>query len=239
MMYMRHEAGHVFNYAYRLYTTPQWRELFGSFFRPYRDEYRPVPFSKKYVRHIEGLVRAEAPRRGLCRNLRRLAHAAQPVAAAVQGLAGHEEAPLRRAHGQDARHRGADRQDRRSGHHARRHQRDGGAVLRTGRPGAPGPHRHRARRPPGADFPAPEAKGIQTCGRYREQVHPRTGGEDHLLDRRATAGGEGADRFGLPHLRAHAAVGGGGGGAALSGGSDGAGHDACHELSHARAIRLR
>ena len=25
MMYMRHEAGHVFNYAYRLYTTPEWR----------------------------------------------------------------------------------------------------------------------------------------------------------------------------------------------------------------------
>ncbi|HWV95332.1 MAG TPA: hypothetical protein VNZ24_13475, partial [Vicinamibacterales bacterium] len=46
MMYMRHEAGHVFNYAYRLYTTPQWRDLFGPFFRSYRDEYRPIPFSK-------------------------------------------------------------------------------------------------------------------------------------------------------------------------------------------------
>ena len=46
MMCMRHEAGHVFNYAYRLYTTPEWRRLFGPFFRPYRDEYRPVPFSR-------------------------------------------------------------------------------------------------------------------------------------------------------------------------------------------------
>jgi len=61
MMYMRHEAGHVFNYAYRLYTTPPWRDLFGSFFRPYRDEYRPVPFSKKYVRHIEGWYAQKHP----------------------------------------------------------------------------------------------------------------------------------------------------------------------------------
>jgi hypothetical protein len=61
MMYMRHEAGHVFNYAYRLYTTPAWRRLFGPFFRPYRDEYRPVPFSKNYVRHIEGWYAQKHP----------------------------------------------------------------------------------------------------------------------------------------------------------------------------------
>ena len=61
MMYMRHEAGHVFNYAYRLYTTPEWRELFGPFFRAYRDEYRPVPFSKKFVRHIEGWYAQKHP----------------------------------------------------------------------------------------------------------------------------------------------------------------------------------
>ncbi|HLN93892.1 MAG TPA: hypothetical protein VK389_08515, partial [Thermoanaerobaculia bacterium] len=54
MMYLRHEAGHAFNYAYRLYGTPEWRELFGPFRRPYRESYRPVPFSKRYVRHIDG-----------------------------------------------------------------------------------------------------------------------------------------------------------------------------------------
>ena len=27
MMYMRHEAGHVFNYAYRLYTRAEWRDV--------------------------------------------------------------------------------------------------------------------------------------------------------------------------------------------------------------------
>jgi hypothetical protein len=61
MMYMRHEAGHVFNYAYRLYTTPEWRRLFGPFFRPYRDDYRPVPFSRNYVRHIEGWYAQKHP----------------------------------------------------------------------------------------------------------------------------------------------------------------------------------
>jgi len=60
-MYMRHEAGHVFNYAYRLYTTPEWRRLFGPFFRAYRDEYRPVPFSRNYVRHIEGWYAQKHP----------------------------------------------------------------------------------------------------------------------------------------------------------------------------------
>lgn len=61
MMYMRHEAGHVFNYAYRLYMTPEWRSLFGPFFRAYRDDYRPVPFSKNYVRHIEGWYAQKHP----------------------------------------------------------------------------------------------------------------------------------------------------------------------------------
>ena len=61
MMYMRHEAGHVFNYAYRLYTTPEWRRLFGPFFRSYRDDYKPIPFSKRYVRHIEGWYAQKHP----------------------------------------------------------------------------------------------------------------------------------------------------------------------------------
>ena len=61
MMYMRHEAGHAFNYAYRLHRTPEWRKLFGSFLRPYRDRYRPVPFSRKFVRHIEGWYAQKHP----------------------------------------------------------------------------------------------------------------------------------------------------------------------------------
>src|SRR6516162_4307517 len=45
MMYLRHEAGHAFNYAYKLYRNPDWKQLFGPFRRPYHDHYRPVPFS--------------------------------------------------------------------------------------------------------------------------------------------------------------------------------------------------
>ena len=61
MMYLRHEAGHAFNYAYRLYVTPEWRSLFGPFNRRYRDHYRPVPFSRKYVRHIAGWYAQKHP----------------------------------------------------------------------------------------------------------------------------------------------------------------------------------
>jgi len=60
-MYLRHEAGHAFNYAYRLYETPDWRELFGPFNRPYRERYRPVPFDRNFVRHIEGWYAQKHP----------------------------------------------------------------------------------------------------------------------------------------------------------------------------------
>ena len=33
-MYLRHEAGHAFNYAYKLFETPEWCERFGPFTRP-------------------------------------------------------------------------------------------------------------------------------------------------------------------------------------------------------------
>src|ERR1043165_4197957 len=61
MMYMRHEAGHAFNYAYALHRTPEWRRLFRPYHRVYRDHYRPVPFSRKYVRHIEGWYAQKHP----------------------------------------------------------------------------------------------------------------------------------------------------------------------------------
>ena len=61
MMYLRHEAGHAFNYAYRLYRTPEWRDLFGPFRRAYRDDYHPVPFSRRFVRHIAGWYAQKHP----------------------------------------------------------------------------------------------------------------------------------------------------------------------------------
>ena len=61
LMYLRHEAGHAFNYAYELFKTPEWRELFGPFRRAYRDDYRPVPFSRRFVRHIAGWYAQKHP----------------------------------------------------------------------------------------------------------------------------------------------------------------------------------
>ena len=61
MMYLRHEAGHAMNYAYALYKTPEWKELFGPFRRPYREQYRPVPFSRNFVRHMEGWYAQKHP----------------------------------------------------------------------------------------------------------------------------------------------------------------------------------
>jgi hypothetical protein len=60
-MYLRHEAGHAFNYAYRLYEAPEWRELFGPFNRPYRERYRPIPFDRNFVRHMEGWYAQKHP----------------------------------------------------------------------------------------------------------------------------------------------------------------------------------
>jgi hypothetical protein len=61
MMYMRHEAGHAFNYAYELFKTEEWRNLFGSFRKPYRDAYKPIPFSRRFVRHMEGWYAQKHP----------------------------------------------------------------------------------------------------------------------------------------------------------------------------------
>ncbi|HUP59073.1 MAG TPA: hypothetical protein VNA69_01500 [Thermoanaerobaculia bacterium] len=61
MRYLRHEAGHAFNYAYELYRTDEWHALFGSFRRPYRDDYPFVPFSRDYVRHIAGWYAQKHP----------------------------------------------------------------------------------------------------------------------------------------------------------------------------------
>src|SRR5437762_13384134 len=61
MMYLRHEAGHAFNYAYQLYETKEWTALFGDFETPYPENYTPVPFSRKFVRHIAGWYAQKHP----------------------------------------------------------------------------------------------------------------------------------------------------------------------------------
>jgi hypothetical protein len=61
MRYLRHEAGHAFNYAYRLYDRADWRQTFGPYSRPYRERYRANPFSREYVRHILGWYAQKHP----------------------------------------------------------------------------------------------------------------------------------------------------------------------------------
>ena len=61
MMYLRHESGHALNYAYELYKTQEWTEVFGPFRRPYRDDYPFVPFSRQFVRHIAGWYAQKHP----------------------------------------------------------------------------------------------------------------------------------------------------------------------------------
>ncbi len=61
MMYLRHEAGHAFTYAYKLHNSPEWKRIFGPFRRPYRDNYRPAPFSRDYVRHLPGWYAQKHP----------------------------------------------------------------------------------------------------------------------------------------------------------------------------------
>ncbi|HKG96052.1 MAG TPA: putative zinc-binding metallopeptidase [Gemmatimonadaceae bacterium] len=59
--YMRHEAGHAFNYAYRLYDRADWRRTFGPYSRPYQERYRVNPFSRDFVRHILGWYAQKHP----------------------------------------------------------------------------------------------------------------------------------------------------------------------------------
>ena len=61
MRFMRHEAGHAFNYAYRLYDRDDWQQTFGSYSRPYRARYKADPFSHDYVRHILGWYAQKHP----------------------------------------------------------------------------------------------------------------------------------------------------------------------------------
>ena len=53
--------GHVVNYAYRLYDEEDWVKRFGSMTQPYEEEYRPEPFSRRFVRHLPGWYAQKHP----------------------------------------------------------------------------------------------------------------------------------------------------------------------------------
>ena len=53
MRILRHEAGHCIDTAYRLSRRRRWRETFGKSTAPYPEFYKPKPYSKSYVLHLE------------------------------------------------------------------------------------------------------------------------------------------------------------------------------------------
>jgi hypothetical protein len=59
--YLRHEMGHVVSYGYKLYERPEWVERFGAMSQPYVEEYRPQPFSQRFVRHLPGWYAQKHP----------------------------------------------------------------------------------------------------------------------------------------------------------------------------------
>jgi hypothetical protein len=53
LRYLRHEMGHVVNYAYRLYKEPDWTRHFGDFGLPYpEDDYKYDPSSLDFVQNL-------------------------------------------------------------------------------------------------------------------------------------------------------------------------------------------
>lgn len=54
MKLLRHEAGHCFDHCFRFSKRKKWSQVFGSPSQDYAPEtYRPQPYSKGYVKHLE------------------------------------------------------------------------------------------------------------------------------------------------------------------------------------------
>jgi Putative zinc-binding metallo-peptidase len=54
MRLLRHEMGHVFNHAFLLEKDRSWQKLFGSPSLEYSESFRARPYSKRFVRHLDG-----------------------------------------------------------------------------------------------------------------------------------------------------------------------------------------
>src|SRR6266481_1741114 len=54
MSLLRHEMGHVLNHTYLLEKDKRWQKLFGPPSLEYSESFRARPYSKRFVRHLEG-----------------------------------------------------------------------------------------------------------------------------------------------------------------------------------------
>ncbi|GMU22282.1 MAG: hypothetical protein AMXMBFR13_23690 [Phycisphaerae bacterium] len=50
---LRHEIGHALDHAYQLHRRRRWQQLFGKSSQPYPEFYRPRPYSRNYVLHLD------------------------------------------------------------------------------------------------------------------------------------------------------------------------------------------
>jgi hypothetical protein len=53
MKFLRHECGHALTHAHDLTRRREWRAVFGSPTKEYRDHYRVQPYSRNFVHHLE------------------------------------------------------------------------------------------------------------------------------------------------------------------------------------------
>lgn len=53
MQLLRHEAAHALDSAFGVHRRADWRETFGAWTTPYVRHYRPKPYSRRFVRHLD------------------------------------------------------------------------------------------------------------------------------------------------------------------------------------------
>jgi len=54
MKLLRHECGHALTYAFRFHKRKKWQSIFGRSTKEYKDTFKYRPYSKNYVRHLDG-----------------------------------------------------------------------------------------------------------------------------------------------------------------------------------------
>jgi len=61
MRLLRHEMGHVLNHAYLLEKDKGWQKVFGSPALQYSESFRAHPYSRRFVRHLDGYYAQSHP----------------------------------------------------------------------------------------------------------------------------------------------------------------------------------